>query len=38
MEAADVDMMEEMYRLAKAAFEEDGRVIIYSTEEESSNC
>lgn len=30
-QAADVDMMEEMYRLAKQAFEEDGRVIVNST-------
>lgn len=30
-QAADVDMMEEMYRLAKSAFEEDGREIINST-------
>lgn len=30
-QAADVDMMEEMYRLAKEAFEEDGRIIINST-------
>lgn len=30
-QAADVDMMEEMYRLAKEAFEEDGRTIVNST-------
>ena len=30
-QAADVDMMEEMYRLAKTAFEEDGREIINAT-------
>ena len=30
-QAADVDMMEEMYRIAKEAFEEDGRIIINST-------
>ncbi|MEA5411769.1 FkbM family methyltransferase [Synechococcus sp. BA-120 BA3] len=30
-QAADVDMMEEMYRLAKEAFEEDGRSIFNST-------
>ncbi len=30
-QAADVDMMEEMYRLAKEVFEEDGRTIINST-------
>lgn len=30
-QAADVDMMEEMYRLAKAAYEEDGREIINCT-------
>ena len=30
-QAADVNSMEEMYRLAKATFEKDGRVIINST-------
>jgi len=30
-QAADVDMMEEMYKLAKAAFEDDGRQIINAT-------
>src|SRR5690606_13478742 len=30
-QAADVDMMEEMYRLAKAAYDADGRTIINST-------
>lgn len=30
-QAADVDMMDEMYRLAKEAFHEDGRVVINST-------
>ncbi len=30
-QAADVDMMEEMYKLAKAAFEEDGREIVNCT-------
>jgi glycosyltransferase involved in cell wall biosynthesis len=30
-QAADVGMMEEMYRLSKAAFEEDGREIINAT-------
>ncbi|MEL6755761.1 MAG: FkbM family methyltransferase [Pseudomonadota bacterium] len=30
-QAADVDMMEEMYKLAKTAFEEDGRDIVNAT-------
>lgn len=30
-QAANVDMMEEMYKLAKAAFEEDGREIVNAT-------
>ena len=30
-QAADVDMMEEMYKLAKTAFEEDGREIVNAT-------
>ncbi len=31
-QAADVDMMEEMYKLAKDAFESDGREIVNATE------